>query len=73
MGTEEDRVRRFTAQLVPPTGDCERKVDMSEHPEPEQTEEANEEATENKPLGFFQYPAPPGQTEYGTYQNPHRE
>jgi hypothetical protein len=46
---------------------------MSEHPEPEETEEAKEETTENKPLGLFQYPPPPGQTEYGTYQNPHRE
>ncbi len=47
---------------------------MSEHPEPksEETEEAEEEATENKPLGFVQYPPRPGQTEYGTYQNPHR-
>jgi hypothetical protein len=41
-------------------------------PKPEETEEAEEEATENKPLGFVQYPAPPGQTEYGTYQNPNK-
>lgn len=47
---------------------------MSDQPEPEPkvTEEAKEEATEDKPLGFVQYPAPPGQTEYGTYQNPNR-
>jgi hypothetical protein len=50
------------------------KVDMSDHPEPQpdETEEANEEPAENKPLGFVQYPAPPGQTEYGSYQNPNR-
>jgi hypothetical protein len=41
-------------------------------PEPEETEEAKESEAANKPLGFFQYPAPPGQTEYGTYQNPHK-
>ncbi len=35
-------------------------------PEPEQT------PPEEKPLGFMQYPAPPGQTEYGTYQNPNK-
>jgi hypothetical protein len=27
---------------------------------------------EQKPQGFMQYPAPPGQTEYGTYQNPNK-
>lgn len=40
-------------------------------PKPEDTEEANEESAENKPHGLVQYPAPPGQTEYGTYQNRH--
>jgi len=47
---------------------------MSEHPErkPEEAEEANEETTENKPLGLIQYPAKPGQTQYGTYQNPNK-
>lgn len=47
---------------------------MSDHPEPqpEETEETSEEPAENKPLGFVQYPAPPGQTEYGSYQNPNR-
>jgi hypothetical protein len=47
---------------------------MSEHPEPkpDETEEAAEDAAEKKPLGFAQYPAPPGQTEYGTYQNPNK-
>ncbi len=41
-------------------------------PKPEETEEAQEETAQNKPLGFVQYPAPPGQTEYGTYKNPNR-
>lgn len=47
---------------------------MPEHPEPkpEETEDANEEKPENKPLGFVQYPPKPGQTQYGTYQNPHK-
>jgi hypothetical protein len=50
------------------------RVEMSDHPEPppEETEETSEEPAESKPLGFVQYPAPPGQTEYGTYQNPNR-
>jgi hypothetical protein len=49
------------------------KVNMSEHPEPkpEESEEANEETTENKARGLIQYPPKPGQTQYGTYQNPH--
>ncbi len=41
-------------------------------PKPEENEEAQEEAAQNKPLGFVQYPAPPGKTEYGTYQNPNK-
>jgi hypothetical protein len=45
---------------------------MSDHPEPpEETEEVNEESAENQARGFGQYPAPPGQTEYGTYQHKH--
>jgi hypothetical protein len=48
---------------------------MLEHPErkPEETEEeATEETTENKARGLIQYPPKPGQTQYGTYQNPHK-
>jgi hypothetical protein len=50
---------------------------MSDHAEPKpaqptETTEAEEQATENKPLGLVQYPAPPGQTEYGSYKNPNR-
>jgi hypothetical protein len=41
-------------------------------PNPEETEEATEESAPNKPVGFVQYPAKPGQTQYGTYQNPHK-
>ena len=41
-------------------------------PKPEETEEADEETAQNKPLGFVSYPAKPGQTPYGTYQNPNR-
>ena len=46
---------------------------MSDHadPKPEETDEAQEEAPENKPLGLIQYPPPPGQTPYGTYQHRH--
>jgi hypothetical protein len=57
-----------------PIGGGERKVDMPDQPEP-QPEETEEEANEaqNKPLGFAaQYPAKPGQTQYGTYQNPNK-
>jgi hypothetical protein len=41
-------------------------------PNPEENEEANEESAQNKPLGFTSYPAKPGQTQYGTYQNPNK-
>jgi hypothetical protein len=39
-------------------------------PTPDENEEANE--AENKPLGLISYPAKPGQTPYGTYQNPNK-
>ncbi|MFZ0833686.1 MAG: hypothetical protein WAM92_11480 [Mycobacterium sp.] len=47
---------------------------MPDHAErkPEDTEDVSEETTENKPLGLIQYPAEPGKTQYGTYQNPHK-
>jgi hypothetical protein len=46
---------------------------MPDQPEPnaEENEEETSEA-QNKPLGFTSYPAKPGQTQYGTYQNPNK-
>jgi hypothetical protein len=42
---------------------------MPDQPEPNAEETQNEDNAENQPHGLIQYPAPPGQTEYGTYQN----
>jgi hypothetical protein len=48
---------------------------MSDQPEPqpEETDEAKQEAKPETERMGFQYPPPPGQTEYGTYQNPRRQ
>ena len=45
---------------------------MPDQPEDQDTEETQDESAEAKPLGLVQYPAPSGQTQYGTYQNPNK-